>query len=71
LATKLGISPRTTDLRKVPTEELLRHIEEILQHLTEWPLTKTGRDIEQLFLSSENAERLRGSLSPTCAGQLP
>jgi hypothetical protein len=49
LATKLGTSPRTTDLRKVPADELRRQIEEILQHLTEWLLTRTGHDIEQRF----------------------
>jgi hypothetical protein len=35
LVTKLGTSPRTTDLRKVPVDELRRQIEEILQHLSE------------------------------------
>jgi hypothetical protein len=49
LVTKLGTSPRTADLRKVPVNELRRQIEEILQHLSEWLLTKTGHDIEQQF----------------------
>jgi hypothetical protein len=49
LVTKLGTSPRTTDLRKVPVDELRRQIEEILWHLSEWLLTKTGDDIEQRF----------------------
>jgi hypothetical protein len=49
LVTKLGTSPRTADLRKGPVNELRRQIEEILQHLTEWLLTKTGDDIEQRF----------------------
>jgi hypothetical protein len=31
LVTKLGTSPRTADLRKVPVDELRRQIEEILQ----------------------------------------
>jgi hypothetical protein len=55
LVTKLGTSPRTTDLRKVPVEELQREIEEVLRHLSEWLLTRTGHDIEQRF--SELGER--------------
>lgn len=55
LVTKLGTSPRTTDLRKVPVEELRRQIEEVLRHLSEWLLTGTGHDIEQRF--SELGER--------------
>jgi hypothetical protein len=67
LVTKLGISPRTTDLRKVPVEELRRHIEEILQHLTEWLLTKTGRDIEQHFFElGERRASQRVTLSDFC-----
>jgi hypothetical protein len=42
LVKKLGTSPRTTDLRKVPVDELRRQIEEILQHLSAWLLTKGG-----------------------------
>jgi hypothetical protein len=49
LVTKLGTSPLTTDLRKVPVDELRRQLEEILQHLSEWLLSKTGEDIEQRF----------------------
>src|ERR1700692_1383034 len=55
LVTKLGTSPRTTDLRKVPVDELRRQIEEILQHLSEWLLTKTDPDIDQRFF--EQGER--------------
>jgi hypothetical protein len=67
LVTKLGISPRTTDLRKVPVEELRRHIEEILQHLTEWLLTKTGRDIEQHFFELGERRASQGvTLSDFC-----
>jgi hypothetical protein len=59
LVTKLEASSRTSDLHKVPAEELRRRIHEILLHLSEWLLIKTGRDIEQrrpsgisIFLSS-------------------
>ena len=65
--TKLRISPRTTDLRKVPVEELRRHIEEILQHLTEWLITKTGRDIERHFFELGERRASQGvTLSDFC-----
>jgi hypothetical protein len=67
LVTKLGTSPRTTDLRKVPVDELRRQIEELLQHLTEWLLTKTGRDIEQRFLELGERRASQGvTLSDFC-----
>jgi hypothetical protein len=49
LVTKLEVSSRTSDLHKVPAEELRRRIHEILLHLSEWLLIKTGRDIEQRY----------------------
>jgi hypothetical protein len=49
LIAKLETSARTTDLRKVPVEELRREIHEILRHLGEWLLTKTGHDIKQHY----------------------
>src|SRR5258708_30070506 len=49
LTAKLETSSRTADLRKVPVEELRREIQEILRHLGEWLLTKTGHDIKQHY----------------------
>lgn len=49
LVARLHASTRTADLRKVPTEELRGRAREILQHLNEWLLSKTGRDIEQRY----------------------
>ena len=49
LTAKLETSSRTSDLRKVPVEELRRGIQEILRHLGEWLLTKTGHDIEKRY----------------------
>jgi hypothetical protein len=67
LVTKLGTSPRTTDLRKVPVEELQRQIEEVLRHLSEWLLTKTGDDIEQHFLELGERRASQGvTLSDFC-----
>ena len=49
LTAKLETSSRTSDLCKVPVEELRRGIQEILRHLGEWLLTKTGHDIEKRY----------------------
>src|SRR5258707_14249392 len=49
LTAKLETSSRTADLRKVPVEELRREIQEILRHLGEWLLIKTGHDIKQRY----------------------
>jgi hypothetical protein len=49
LLAKFEVSSRTTDLKKVPTEELRGRIHEILDHLSEWLLTKTNSDIENRY----------------------
>lgn len=49
LIAKLETFKRTADLCKVPVEELRRGIQEILRHLGEWLITKTGHDIEQRY----------------------
>jgi hypothetical protein len=49
LVAKLDTSSRTADLRKVPVEELRRRFQEVLRHLSEWLLTKTGHDIQQRY----------------------
>ena len=46
LVEKLQTSARTSDMQKVPEAELRSRIHEILEHLGEWLLTKTGSDIE-------------------------
>ncbi|MGH9543761.1 MAG: hypothetical protein ACRD23_00950 [Terriglobales bacterium] len=56
LVAKLESSSRTSDLQKVPVEELRPRIQELLQHLSEWLLTKTGQDIERRYF--EIGERL-------------
>jgi len=50
LVAKLGASPLTTDMRKVPVKELRRRIEEIFRHLSDWLLDKSGDDIEKRYL---------------------
>jgi hypothetical protein len=52
LIEKLHASSRTADLRRVPIEELRRRIQEILQNLSEWLLTKSAHEIEKHFLET-------------------
>jgi hypothetical protein len=67
LIAKLETSSRTTDLRKVPVEELRRGIQEILRHLGEWLLTKTGHDIEQRYFEIGGRRASQGvALSDLC-----
>ncbi|HVO79784.1 MAG TPA: hypothetical protein VMT28_03580 [Terriglobales bacterium] len=47
---KLRTSRRTSDMQKVPVEELRDRTYEILQHLSEWLLSKTETDIELRYL---------------------
>ena len=67
LTTKLETSSRTTELRKVPVEELRQHIQEILRHFGEWLLTKTSHDIEQRYFEIGERRASQGvALSDFC-----
>jgi hypothetical protein len=67
LVAKLEASSRTADLRKVPVEELRNRIQEILRHLSEWLLTKTGHDIEQRYFELGERRASQGvALSDFC-----
>jgi|SRR5579862_6204382 len=69
LISKFEASSRTGDFRKVPKEELRGRIREILQHLNEWLLTKTGRDIEQHYREvGERRAAQNVALSDFCWG---
>jgi|SRR5205823_12278745 len=70
LINKLHASARTTDMQKVPEGELRGRIHEILQHLSEWLLTKTATDIETRFRDLGAHRAAQGFLSPTSAGPL-
>jgi hypothetical protein len=43
------VTELVTKLDKVPAEELRRRIHEILKHLSEWLLIKTGHEVEQRY----------------------
>jgi hypothetical protein len=67
LVAKLRTSPRTSDMRKVPVQELRLRMQEILRHLSEWLLTKTGHDIEQRYLEIGERRASQGvALSDFC-----
>ena len=67
LVAKLEGSSRTSDLHKVPVEELRGRNHEILRHLSEWLLTKTAHDIEQRYFEIGERRASQGvSLSGFC-----
>jgi len=67
LIAKLETSSRTADLGKVPVEELRRGFQEILRHLGEWLLTKTGQDIEKHYFEIGERRASQGvALSDLC-----
>ena len=67
LIEKLQRSSRTSDLRKVPAGELRGRIHEILDHLSEWLLTKTTADIEQRYREIGTRRAAQGvALSDYC-----
>lgn len=49
LLEKFRASPHTSDLRKVPAQELRNRTGEILRHLSEWLLSKSDGDIERRY----------------------
>jgi hypothetical protein len=67
LVVKLETSSRTADLRKVPVDELRRRLQEILRHLSEWLLTKTGHDVERRYFEIGERRAAQGvALSDFC-----
>jgi hypothetical protein len=49
LLKKFQTSPRTSDLRKVPAQELRNRNCEILRHVSEWLLSKSDGDIARRY----------------------
>jgi hypothetical protein len=49
LVKKIQTSPRTSDFQEVPELQLLAGIRELLQHLSEWLVTKTDIDVETRY----------------------
>lgn len=60
-------SSRTSDLRKVPVEELRGRIRELLEHLSEWLLTKSNADIRDRYVQIGERRAAQGvSVSDYC-----
>jgi len=67
LIAKLETSSRTTDLRKVPIEELRRGIQGLLRHLGDWLITKTGHEIQKRYFELGERRASQGvALSDFC-----
>lgn len=67
LIQKFMTSPRTVDMRKVPPAELRARSYEILQHLSEWLLTKTDAEVERRYLELGKSRAAQGvSLTDFC-----
>jgi hypothetical protein len=49
VATTIRSSSRTREMQKISEPELLSGLQELLQHLSEWLLTKTESDIEERY----------------------
>lgn len=50
LAARIQSSPRTNGMKKVSEPEIISGLQELLQHLSEWLLTKTEGDVEARYL---------------------
>jgi len=68
LVEKLLADSRTSDLRNIPVNELRGRIHELLQHLSEWLLTKTTGDIESKYVALGTRRLHKACLCPTSHG---
>jgi hypothetical protein len=67
LIIKIETSSRTADLHKVLIDELRRRLQEILRHLSEWLLTKTGQEVERRYCEIGECRASQGvALSDFC-----
>jgi hypothetical protein len=62
LAKRIHTSSRTSGMRKVSEAELVSSWQELLQHLSEWLMTKTEADVEKRY--REIGARRAGQLVP-------
>lgn len=67
LAAKVRSSSRTPHMRKVAEPELLAVLQELLQHLSEWLLTKTESDVQKRYTEmATRRARLGVPISESC-----
>jgi hypothetical protein len=67
LIEKFEKSPRTSEMKRVPHEELRNRVDELLHQLGEWLLTKTENDVERRYAEIGRRRASQGvSLSHYC-----
>ena len=67
LATRIRTSPKTSELQKLPEAELLTGLQELLQHMSEWLLSKTESDVENRYHEIAVRRASRGiALADSC-----
>lgn len=67
LALRIRSSARTTEMQKVSEPELLSGLQDLLQHLSEWLLTKTESDVETRYCEmGARRAMLKVSLANSC-----
>jgi hypothetical protein len=60
IAREIHTSARTSELRRIPLNEVEERIGEILRHLSEWLLTKTAGEVEQHYLELGARRAMQG-----------
>lgn len=67
LVKQFQTSPRTSDLGKVPAEELRNRNSEILHHLSDWLLSKSDSEVERRYSEMGALRAIQGvSLADVC-----
>jgi len=67
LTDKLHSSSKTSDMRKVPEDELRQKMHEILRNLSDWLLTRPGDDVQRRYFEIGERRAAQGvSLSDYC-----
>lgn len=67
VAAKVRSSPHASQMQKVAEPELIAGLQELLQHLSEWLLTKTESDIENRYTAmADRRAKQRVPFSDCC-----
>jgi hypothetical protein len=67
LANRIRTSPKTSELQKLPETELLTGLQQLLQHMSEWLLSKTETDVEDRYHEIALRRAARGiALADSC-----
>lgn len=66
VAAKVRSSPHAGEMKKVSEPELIAGLQELLQHLSEWLLTKTESDIENRYMAIADRRAKQGVALADC-----